>query len=82
MGYIKDTDGDEFDGLDKCSLLCLLGGLPVTNGISIGICAMDYCGDDPYLTANTPGLIVDDVSRTHICLPIPSFGLLRSYMTS
>ena len=23
---------------------------------------MDYYGDDPYPTANTPGLIVDDVS--------------------
>jgi hypothetical protein len=60
---IEDTDGDEVDGLDECSLLCLLG-MHVTNGISnIGICAMDYCGDDPYPTADTPGLIVDDVSR-------------------
>jgi hypothetical protein len=24
---------------------------------------MDYFGDDPRPTANTPGLIVDDVSR-------------------
>lgn len=34
----------------------------VTNGLS-GICAMDYLGDDPYPTAHTAGLIVDDVSR-------------------
>jgi hypothetical protein len=31
---IKDTDGDEDDGLDECSLLCLLG-MHVTNGMSI-----------------------------------------------
>ena len=24
---------------------------------------MDYLGNDPYPTADTPGLIVDDVSR-------------------
>jgi hypothetical protein len=28
---IKDTDGDESDGLDECLLLCLLLGIPVTN---------------------------------------------------
>ena len=40
---------------------------------------MDYCGDDPFPTANTPGLIVDDVSRSgqlHICLPIQFFDSL------
>jgi hypothetical protein len=40
---------------------------------------MDYYGDDPYPTGNTPGLIVDDVSRSekpHICLPIHSFDFL------
>jgi hypothetical protein len=31
---IKDTNGDEDDGLDECLLLCLLG-MHVTNGISI-----------------------------------------------
>jgi hypothetical protein len=31
---IKDWDGDEDDGLDECSLLCLLG-VRGTNGISI-----------------------------------------------
>lgn len=36
--------------------------MPVTNSILLGICAVDYLGD-PYLNANTPGLIVDDVSR-------------------
>jgi hypothetical protein len=60
---IKDMDGDESDGLDECSLLCLLSGMPVINGIFPGICAMDYIGDDPYPNSNTPGLIVDDVSR-------------------
>lgn len=36
----------------------------------LGICAMDYLGDDPYPNAETPGIIVDDVSRfeqLHIC---------------
>ena len=31
---------------------------------------MDYLGDDPYPNAETPGIIVDDVSRfeqLHIC---------------
>jgi hypothetical protein len=40
---------------------------------------MDYCGDDPYPTANTTGLIVDDVSRfeqLHICLPSYFFDFL------
>jgi hypothetical protein len=31
---IKDTNGDEDDGLDECSVLCLLG-MHMTNGISI-----------------------------------------------
>ena len=31
---IKDTDGDEDDGLDECSLLCLLW-IHVTYGISL-----------------------------------------------
>jgi hypothetical protein len=60
---IKDLDADESDGLDECPLLCLLGGMPVINGIFSGICAMDYTGDDPYPNSDTPGLIVDDVSR-------------------
>lgn len=60
---IKGTDGDEPDGLDECALLCLLDGIPVTNGTSLGIYAMDYLGDDPNPTADTPGLIVDNVSR-------------------
>jgi hypothetical protein len=40
---------------------------------------MDYFADDPNSTANTPGLIVDDVScfgQPHICFPIDSFDLL------
>jgi hypothetical protein len=28
---IDDSDGDESDGLDECSLLSLLLGIPVTN---------------------------------------------------
>lgn len=36
-------------------------GIPVTDRILLGICAMDYLGN-PYLNADTPGLIVDDVS--------------------
>ena len=36
--------------------------MPVTNRTLLGICAVDYLGN-PYLNADTPGLIVDDVSR-------------------
>lgn len=60
---IKDTNGDEPDGIDECSLLCLLGGVILTTGLSLGICAMDYRNDDPRPNANKPGLIVDNVSR-------------------
>ena len=40
---------------------------------SLGICAMDYLGDDLSPTPETPGIIVDDVSyvkKQHICIPI------------
>jgi hypothetical protein len=74
---IKDLDADESDGLDECSFLCLLGGMPVINGIFLGICAMDYTGDDPYPNLDTPGLIVDDVSRREhpifVCQPVRLF---------
>ena len=56
-------NGDESDGLDECPLLFFLCGMPVVNGIFPGICAMDYTGDNPYPNSDTPGLIVDDVSR-------------------
>ena len=74
---IKDMNGDESDGLDECSLLCLLGEMPVIDGIFPGICAMDYIGDDPYPNTNTRGLIVDDVSRRKhpifVCRSVRSF---------
>jgi hypothetical protein len=50
-----------------------------TNRLSLGICAMDYRNDDPNPNANTPGLIVDNVSRheeLRIRLLIRSFGAL------
>ena len=59
--------------MDECSLLYLICGILVTDEISLGICAMDYRGEDLYPSANTPGLIVDDVSRREqqlINLPI------------
>ena len=66
-----------------------LGGMPVTNGISLarssGICAMDYCSDDPIPNANTRGLIVDSVSRyeePRIRLLIRSFNYRRSCMNA
>lgn len=59
---IDDLNGDEPDGLDECSLPCILSLMPVTNRILLGICAVDYLGN-PYLNADTPGLIVDDVGR-------------------
>ena len=43
--------------------MSFLSGLLLTNRIFLGICAMDYLGDDPYPNPDTPGLIVDDVSR-------------------
>ena len=50
--------------------------MPVTNKTLLGICAMDYLGN-PYLNADTPGLIVDDVGRLEqqyvSCRPIPFF---------
>jgi hypothetical protein len=70
---INDLDGDEADGLDECQFVYLLLGTPVTNEmeLSLGICAMDYRGDDPYQDCNTPGLIVDDVcsmnGRVFLC---------------
>ena len=73
---IKDTNGYESDGLNECLLLCLLVRMPVTDGISLGICAMDYRGDELYQTGNTRGLIVDDVSHSEqpdIILPISFF---------
>ena len=72
---IDDLDGDEPDGLDECSLPRVLSGVPVTNRTLLGICAMDYLGN-PYQNADTPGLIVDDVSRFEqqfvCCRPISS----------
>ena len=59
--------GQEYNGLAECSLLCLLDGMPATNLISLGICAMDYYGD-PYLNSYTPGLISDNVSRCKVLL--------------
>ena len=60
---IKDLDGDEDDGLDECLfLLCLFSGIPVMNGISLGICAVDYHANYPSPNPDTPGIIVDDVS--------------------
>jgi len=56
-------------------LLSLFSGIPVMNRMLLGICAMDYLGDDLYPSSDTPGLIVDDVScleQQHVCLPIGS----------
>jgi hypothetical protein len=53
--------------------------MSVTNGISVGICAMDYRGDDPYPLSNTPGLVADNVScheEPNIRMPICSFDFL------
>ena len=55
--------GYEPTGLAECSLPYLLGGMPVTSGISVGICAIDYRGDDTFPLSNTPGLVSDNVSR-------------------
>ncbi len=72
---IDDMDGDELDGLDECSLPRILSGMAVANTTSLGICGEDYLGN-PYRNADTPGLIVDDVSRyeqRRACLPIYFF---------
>jgi len=71
---VKDMSGQESNGLAEC-LLCPLDGMPVTNLISLGICAKDYHGN-PYLESDTPGLISDIVSLrgvSFICVPIRSF---------
>lgn len=50
-----------------------LAAARANNQLSLGICAMDYVGDDPSPNPDTPGIIVDDVSyieKQHICLPI------------
>jgi hypothetical protein len=54
--------GQEPNGLAECSLLCLRDGMAVTNGLSLGICAIDYQGD-PYLESYTPGLVSNIVSH-------------------
>jgi len=56
------SGGDKPDGKNECSLPCILSETSVTKRILLGICAVDYLGN-PYLCANTPVLIVDDVSR-------------------
>ena len=50
--------------------------------IILGICAMDYLGNDPNPNPDTPGLIVDDVRpiRTTTCQLTDRF--LRSCMKS
>jgi hypothetical protein len=56
----------------------------MTNGISLGICAMDYRGAGPYENGNTPGLIVDDVSDyEQPCIYLPTYLLfLRTCIES
>jgi hypothetical protein len=56
----------------------------MTNGISLGICAMDYRGGGPYENGNTPGLIVDDVSDCEQpCIYLPTYLLfLRTCIES
>ncbi|KAF8501496.1 metacaspase [Russula emetica] len=41
------------------------------DGLDECICAVDYCGDDPDPTANTPGLIVDDDMHDILVRPLP-----------
>jgi hypothetical protein len=45
-----------------CFFLCFFSGIPVMNGISLGICAVDYHANDSSPNPDTPGIIVDDVS--------------------
>jgi len=62
-----------------------LSAARANNQTSLGICAMDYVGDDPSPNPDTPGIVVDDVSfvveKQHICLPIV-LEFLRPSMTS
>ena len=39
----------------------LFNGIPMMNRILLGICAMDYLGNDPNPNPDTPGLIFDGV---------------------
>ena len=50
----------------------------LTHVISPGICAMNYVGDDPCPNPDTPGLIVDDVSRREHPIFACRFGRLFS----
>ena len=45
-----------------CFFLYPFSGIPVMNGISLGICAVDYHANNSSMTPDTPGIIVDDVS--------------------
>ncbi|KAH9995799.1 caspase domain-containing protein [Russula vinacea] len=78
----KDMSGYDTNGLAECSLLCLVGGMSVTNGISVGICAMDYRGDDPYPLSNTPGLVADNVMHKLMVQPLPQHCRLTAIYDS
>ena len=49
-------------GLTNVCFCVFFSGIPLINRILLGICAIDYRGDDPNPHPDTPGLIVDDVS--------------------
>jgi hypothetical protein len=69
---IKDTSGGGTDGLGECSFLCPLCRTPLTNRITLGICAIDY---EQLPNEYTAGVIVDDVRclpLSHIYLPTSS----------
>ena len=44
-------------------LLFLFSGILMMKQILLGICAIDYLGDDLNPNSDTPGLIADDVSH-------------------
>jgi hypothetical protein len=72
---IKDTSGGGADGLDGCSFLCLLCRMLLTNRITLGICAIDYRGDEELPNEYTAGIIVDGVrclQLSHVYLPTSS----------
>jgi len=69
---VKDTANvdEENDGLDECSFVSV-HEMALINGISPGICAMDWRGNELPPYEDTPGLITDDVMHDFLVKPLP-----------
>ena len=61
-----------------CLCCAFFSGIPLMNRTLLGICAMDYPGDDLYPSPDTPGLIVDDVNYFEQC----AYALTNQFLGS